>query len=48
MILNIYQAICLCFAFIVVWNLFQTRNLQDKIVYAFILMPFVLRTLLVK
>lgn len=48
MILTIYQAICVFFAGLVVWNLFQTRDLQEKIVYAFILMPFVLRALLLK
>lgn len=48
MILIIYQAICLCFAGLIIWNLFQTRDLKDKIVYAFILMPFVLRALLLK
>jgi hypothetical protein len=48
MILNIYQAICICFAGIMIWNLLRSRDLQEKIVYAFILMPFVLRALLVK
>jgi uncharacterized protein YqhQ len=48
MILNIYQAICICFAGIMIWNLFRSRDLQEKIVYAFILMPLVLRAMLFK
>jgi uncharacterized protein YqhQ len=48
MILNIYQAICVCFAGIVIWNLFRSKDLQEKIIYAFVLMPFVLRAMLLK
>jgi hypothetical protein len=48
MILVIYQVICLCIALVIVGNLFQTKDLQEKIVYAFILVPFVLRALLLK
>jgi hypothetical protein len=48
MILNIDQAICFCFAGIMIWNLFKSRDVQEKIVYAFILMPLVLRAMLFK
>jgi hypothetical protein len=48
MILNIYQAICFCFAGIMIWNLFKSRDVQEKILYAFILMPLVLRAVLLK
>lgn len=48
MILVIYQVICACISVIIIWNLFKSKALQKKIVYAFILLPFVLRALLLK
>lgn len=48
MILILYQILCLCIAAAILWNLFQTRDLQEKVVYGFILVPLVLRALLLK
>jgi hypothetical protein len=48
MILVIYRMICAFLAFILILNLFKSKQIQDKIVYAFMLIPFVLRVLLIK
>jgi hypothetical protein len=48
MILFFYVLICAYFAFMVVLNLFAVKDLRDKAMLAFMLIPFVLRMLLVK
>ncbi|MHB8770974.1 MAG: hypothetical protein ACYC7J_08260 [Syntrophales bacterium] len=48
MILVIYQIICACIAALIIRNLFKSDAPQEKIVYAFILIPFALRALLLK
>jgi hypothetical protein len=48
MILVIYQLICVVIALVIIRNLFQTKDLQEKIVNGFILVPLVLRALLLK
>ena len=48
MILVVYQIICACISAVIIWNLFKSNELQEKIVYAFILVPFALRALLLK
>ncbi len=48
MILVIYQILCVCISAVLIWNLFKSKALQEKIVYAFILIPFALRALLLK
>ena len=48
MILILYRIICAYVAFIVILGLFKTSDLRNKIVLAFMLIPFVLRMLLIK
>jgi hypothetical protein len=48
MILSFYVLICAYFAFMVMLNLFTVKDLRDKAMLAFMLIPFVLRMLLVK
>jgi hypothetical protein len=48
MILILYRIICAYIVMIMIRNLFKSRELQEKIVYAFMLIPFVLRVLLIK
>lgn len=48
MILIIYRIICVYISIVLIWNLFKSKNIWDKMIYAIILMPFMLRTLLIK
>jgi hypothetical protein len=48
MILTLYILICGYFTLLVVRNLFVAKDLRDKAMLAFMLIPFVLRMLLVK
>ena len=48
MIRTFYVLICAYFAFVVMLNLFTVKDLRDKAMLAFMLIPFVLRMLLVK
>lgn len=48
MILSFYVLICAYFALMVILNLFAMKDLRDKAMLAFMLIPFVLRMLLVK
>jgi hypothetical protein len=48
MILSFYVLICAYFALMVILNLFAVKDLRDKAMLAFMLIPFVLRMLLVK
>lgn len=48
MILIIYRIICAYIVILLIWNLFKSKDIWEKIVYAIVLMPFVLRTLLIK
>lgn len=48
MILSFYVLICAYFALMVIFNLFAVKDLRDKALLAFMLIPFVLRMLLVK
>jgi hypothetical protein len=48
MILASYVLICAYFALMVILSLFAAKDLRDKAMLAFMLIPFVLRMLLVK
>jgi hypothetical protein len=48
MILAMYVIICAFFAFMVILRLFTVKDLRDKAMLAFMLIPFVLRMLLIK
>ena len=48
MILVFYVLICAYFAFMVILSLFTVKDLRDKALLAFMLVPFVLRMLLIK
>ena len=48
MILIIYRIICAYVAFMVILNLFSVKDVRNKILLAFMLIPFILRMLLIK
>jgi ABC-type molybdate transport system permease subunit len=48
MILVAYRLLCLATAVLVAWNLLRSPRPGEKVVYAFVLVPLVLRALLVK
>jgi hypothetical protein len=48
MILALYISICAFIAMMVVRNLFTAKDLREKVMLAFMLIPFVLRMLLIK
>ena len=48
MILTIYRIICAYVAFMIVMSLFSGKDLRNKVILAFMLVPFVLRMLLIK
>jgi hypothetical protein len=48
MILTLYRMICAYMVFMIVLHLFTGKELRDKVMLAFMLIPFVLRMLLVK
>jgi ABC-type molybdate transport system permease subunit len=48
MIFAAYRLLCLGVALLAAWNLLRTEKNDEKAVYAFILVPLVLRALLVK
>jgi len=48
MILVAYRLLCLAIALVVAWNLLRSPRPSEKAVYAFLLVPLLLRALLVK
>jgi ABC-type molybdate transport system permease subunit len=48
MVFAAYRLLCLTAAVLVAWNLLRTEKNDEKAVYAFVLVPLVLRALLVK
>lgn len=48
MILVIYRIICAYISILLICNLFKSNNTWEKINYAIVLIPFALRTLLIK
>jgi ABC-type molybdate transport system permease subunit len=48
MIFAAYRLLCFALALLVAWNLLRTEKNDEKAVYAFVLVPLVLRALLVK
>lgn len=48
MILVLYQLLCGVVALLIVWNMFRTDKVQEKLVYSFLIIPLLLRAFLVK
>ena len=48
MILTLYRIICAYMVFIILLNLFKSKDVRDKVVFAFMLIPLILRTFLIK
>lgn len=45
MVTMIYYLFCAFIAILLIWNFFEEENLYNEILYAFVLMPFILRVL---
>lgn len=45
MVTLIYYLFCAFTAVLLVWNFLEEENLYNEILYAFVLMPFILRVL---
>ena len=48
MLITLYRIICAYVVFMVIFSLFRDKTLRDKVMLAFMLIPFVLRMLLIK
>lgn len=48
MIMIIYHLISAFVAFVLIREIFKTKNIQEAVLYCIILMPFVLRVLHIK
>ena len=48
MITFIYYLFCAYIAFLLVWNFVESDSVYEEVMYAFVVMPFILRILLIK
>ena len=48
MITVIYYLFCAYIVLLLIWNFIEDDNLYNEILYAFVLMPFILRILRIK